>query len=93
MVVIGKIIIIQIRITDITNKGIIKILYFDKIVSNVIVVGRKVILGMIVLYGQKILKARRITPNWSECGYGQKGNASSGCVCDHKRTESEDTRG
>jgi hypothetical protein len=63
MVVIGKIIIIQIGITDITNKGIIKILDFDKIVSNVIVVGRKIILGMIVLYGQKLLKTRRITPN------------------------------
>jgi len=63
MVVIGKIMIIQIGITDITNKGIIKILDFDKIVSNVIVVGRKIILGMIVLYGQKLLKTRRITPN------------------------------
>ncbi len=39
MVIIGKIIISQI---DITNKDIIKILDFDIIMSNVIVVERKV---------------------------------------------------
>ncbi len=38
MVVIGKIIISQIGITNITNMDIIKILDSDKIVSNVIVV-------------------------------------------------------
>jgi len=42
MVIIGKIIISQIKIIDITNKYIIKTLNFDKIVSNVIVVKRKV---------------------------------------------------
>ncbi len=42
MVIIGKIIIGQIKITNITNKYIIKILDFDRIVSNVIVVKRKV---------------------------------------------------
>jgi hypothetical protein len=31
--------------------------------------------------------------SWSECGYGQKGLASSRCVCDHKRTKSEDAKG
>jgi len=41
-VIIGKIIIGQIKIIDITKKYIIKILHFDKIVSNVIVVKRKV---------------------------------------------------
>jgi hypothetical protein len=45
-VIIGKIIIIQIRITDITSKDTIKILDFNKIVSNVIVVKRKVMSGM-----------------------------------------------
>jgi hypothetical protein len=42
MVVIGKIIISQIRIIDITNKDIIKILEFDIIMLDVIVVERKV---------------------------------------------------
>jgi len=42
MVVIGKIIINQIGIIDITNKNIIKILNFDRIVLDVIVIKRKV---------------------------------------------------
>jgi hypothetical protein len=30
--------------------------------------------------------------SWNECDYGQKGLANNGCVCDHKRTKSEDAR-
>ncbi len=63
MVVIGKIIISQIEIIDITNKDIIKILNFDIIMSNVIIVERKVMSRTIVLYGRKLLRKRRRTPN------------------------------
>jgi hypothetical protein len=63
MVIIGKIIINQIGITNITSKYIIKILYFDKIVSDVIDVRKKVMSRMIVRHGKKLLKNRR-TPNW-----------------------------
>jgi hypothetical protein len=62
MVIIGKIIINQIKITDITKKDIIKILDFNEIVSNVITVGKKVMLAMIVLHGRKLLKKRRKAP-------------------------------
>ncbi len=60
-VIIGKIIITQIEITDITKKDIIKILDFNGIMSNVIII-RKVMLGMIILYGRKLLKKIRRTP-------------------------------
>jgi hypothetical protein len=63
MVVIGKIIISQIGITNITNMDIIKILDFDKIVSNVIVVEKKVMSKTIFLYGKKLLKKRKVTMN------------------------------
>ncbi len=56
MVVTGKLIISQTEIIDITNKDIIKILDFDKIMSNVIVVGKKVMSSIIVMYGKKIIK-------------------------------------
>ncbi len=62
MVVISKIIINQIKIIDITSKDIIKILNFEKIMSDVIVVGRKVMSRMTILYGRKLLKKKR-TPN------------------------------
>ncbi len=62
MVVISKIIISQIKITDITSKDIIKILNFEKIMSDVIVVERKVMSRMTILYGRKLLKKKR-TPN------------------------------
>ncbi len=60
---IGKIIINQIGITNITDKDIIKILDFDKIVSIVIVVGKKVMSKTIVLYGIKLLRKRKRTSN------------------------------
>ncbi len=63
MVVIGQTIISRIGITDITNKDIIKILNFDKIVSSVTVVERKVMLGTTIMYGRNLLRKRRITPN------------------------------
>jgi hypothetical protein len=63
MVIIGKIIISQIGITNITSKDIIKIQDFDKILSNVIVVEKKVMSKMIIMYGKKLLKKRRITMN------------------------------
>ncbi len=59
MVVIGKIIINQIGITNITSKYIIKILDFNKIASDVIVVGRKVMSKMIVMYGKKIIEEKK----------------------------------
>ncbi len=63
MVIIGKIIINQIGITNITSKYIIKILDFKKIASDVIVVGRKVMSKMIVMYGKKLLRKKKRTPN------------------------------
>ncbi len=63
MVVIGKIIINQIGIIDITNKDIIKILNFDRIVLDVIAIRRKVMSGMTILYGRKLLRKRKKTPN------------------------------
>jgi hypothetical protein len=41
---------------------IIKILDFDKIMSNVTIVERKVMSRMTVIYGRKLLRKRRI-PN------------------------------
>jgi hypothetical protein len=63
MVVICKIIINQIGIINITNKDIIKILDFNMIMLDVIIVKRKVMLRMNVLYGRKLLRKRRKTPN------------------------------
>jgi hypothetical protein len=63
MVVIGKTIISQIGIIDITNNDIIKILDFDKNMSNVVVVGRKVMSRTIVMYGRKLLKKKKGTLN------------------------------
>jgi hypothetical protein len=63
MVIISKIIISQIGITNISNKDIIKILDFERIVLDVIIVERKVMSGMIVLYGRKLLKKTRRTQN------------------------------
>jgi hypothetical protein len=63
MVIISKIIISQIIITDISSKDIIKILDFERILSDVIIVRRKVMSRMIVLYGRKLLRKRRRTPN------------------------------
>jgi hypothetical protein len=54
----------SIGITDITSKDIIKILDFDKIVSNVNFVGRKVMSKTIVMYGRKLLKKRKRTSDW-----------------------------
>ncbi len=63
MVVISKIIINQIKITNITSKVIIKILDFNRIMSYVIVFSRKVMLGMNFLYRRKLLRKRKRTPN------------------------------
>ncbi len=63
MVLIGKIIISQIRMTNITSNDIIKILDFDKIILDVIVVRRKVMSGMTILHGRKLLRKRKKTPN------------------------------
>jgi len=62
MVVIRKIIISQIGITDITNMDMIKLLDFDKIMLDVTIVERKVMSRTIVIYGRKLLRKRR-TPN------------------------------
>ncbi len=62
MVIIGKIIINQIEIADIISKDIINILDFDRIMLDVIIAGRKVMLGMTILYGRKLLKKRKRTP-------------------------------
>jgi hypothetical protein len=59
MVIIGKIIINQIEITYITKKDIIRILDFNEIVSNVITIGKKVVLGMDVLYGRKLFEENK----------------------------------
>jgi hypothetical protein len=63
MVVTYKLIINHIEIIYITNKNMIRIFNFDKIMSNVIVVGREVMLGTIVLYGRKLSRKRKKTPN------------------------------
>jgi hypothetical protein len=63
MVIISKIIMSQIGITDISNKDIIKILNFERIVLYVIIVTRKVMSRIVVLYGRKLLRKRRRTPN------------------------------
>jgi hypothetical protein len=63
MVVISKIIINQIKITNITSKVIITILDFNRIMSYVIVFSRKVMLGMNFLYRRKLLRKRKRTPN------------------------------
>jgi hypothetical protein len=59
VVVIGKTTISQIRIIDISNEDIIKILDFNRIVLDVIDVKRKAMSRTIVLYGRKLLKKRR----------------------------------
>jgi hypothetical protein len=63
MVITRKLIISQIRIINITNNDIIKILNFDRIMSDVIVVGKKVMSRIIVMYGKKLLRKRISTPN------------------------------
>jgi len=63
MVITRKLIISQIRIIDITNNDIIKILDFDRIMSDVIVVGKKVMSRIIVMYGKQLLRKRISTPN------------------------------
>jgi hypothetical protein len=63
MVIISKIIINQIGIIDISSKDIIKILDFERIVLDIIIVERKVMSRMIVLYGRKLLRKTRRTPN------------------------------
>jgi hypothetical protein len=63
MVIIGKIIISEIGITNITSNDIIKILDFNKIVLDVITIGRKVMLKLIVMYERKLLRKRKRTLN------------------------------
>jgi TolB-like protein len=63
IVITGKLIISQIRIIDITNNDIIKIRDFDRIMSDVIVVRKKVMSRIIVMYGKKLLRKRISTPN------------------------------
>jgi hypothetical protein len=61
-VVIGKIIINQFEITNIINKLIIRTIDFDKMLWDVSIVEKKVMSWMIILYGRKLLKKKKI-PN------------------------------
>jgi hypothetical protein len=55
----------------------------------------KAILEMIVLCGRKLLREKKEfqTKSWSKCGHGLMGTTISACLCDHKRTKSEDAKG
>lgn len=64
MIIIGKVIISQIGITDIICKLIIGTINSDKMLWDVYIVERKAMSGRIVLYGRKLLKKNRRIPNW-----------------------------
>jgi hypothetical protein len=64
MVVIGKGITNQIRVTDIINKLIIIIIDFGKMLWDLFATEKKAMSGIIVLFGIKLLKEKRWIPNW-----------------------------
>jgi hypothetical protein len=63
MVIFNKILTSQIEITDIISKFIIKIIDSSKMLWNVSALERKAMLGMIILYGRKLLKKKKRIPN------------------------------
>jgi hypothetical protein len=80
MVVIGKIIMNQIGITDIISKFIIRIIDSSKMLWDVFVVEMKAMLWMIVLPGRSYWGRREEfqTKSWIKCGHGRMGLISRG---------------
>jgi len=95
MVIIGKIIINQIGITNITSKNIIKILDFDKKCQMLLMSKGRSCQERLSCMEKNYWRRREELQieSWSECGYGRKGLTNNGCACDHKRTKNEDTKG
>jgi hypothetical protein len=63
MVVIGKSITSQIGITNTINKLIIRTIDSSKMLWDVSIVVRKAMLGMIIVYGRKLLMKNKGIPN------------------------------